>query len=69
MFMVLFLINFMSVPSLQANMTEMQSSEREINLVANRLNNHPRKTRDYKTPNELFKGVPTQLLRSLRCCA
>ncbi|CAM3529280.1 conserved protein of unknown function [Xenorhabdus nematophila AN6/1] len=50
-------------------MTEMQSSEREINLVANRLNNHPRKTRDYKTPNELFKGVPTQLLRSLRCCA
>ncbi|WP_141557334.1 IS30 family transposase, partial [Xenorhabdus cabanillasii] len=44
-------------------------SEREINLVANRLNNRPRKTRDYKTPNELFKGVPTQLLRSLRCCA
>ncbi|CEE93886.1 conserved hypothetical protein [Xenorhabdus nematophila str. Anatoliense] len=44
-------------------------SEREINLVANRLNNRPRKTRDYKTPNELFKGIPTHLLRPLRCCA
>lgn len=38
-------------------------SEREVNLVANRLNNRPRKTRDYKTPNELFKGIPTHLLR------
>ncbi|CDG19507.1 transposase (fragment) [Xenorhabdus doucetiae] len=44
-------------------------SEREVNLVANRLNNRPRKTRDYKTPNELFTGTPTHLLRSLRCCA
>ncbi|MDE9482739.1 IS30 family transposase [Xenorhabdus bovienii] len=44
-------------------------SEREINLVANRLNNRPRKTRDYKTPNELFKGIPSHLLRPLRCCA
>ncbi|CDH00777.1 hypothetical protein XBFM1_1840001 [Xenorhabdus bovienii str. feltiae Moldova] len=26
--------------------------------MANRLNNRPRKTRDYKTPNELFKGIP-----------
>ncbi|MDX8001186.1 IS30 family transposase [Xenorhabdus sp. Reich] len=43
-------------------------SEREVNLVANRLNNRPRKTRDYKTPNELFNGIPTHLLRSLRCC-
>ncbi|CAM3775729.1 IS30 family transposase [Xenorhabdus thuongxuanensis] len=41
-----------------------QVSEREINLVANRLNKRPRKTRDYKTPNELFKGIPTRLLRS-----
>lgn len=39
-------------------------SELEINLVANRLNKRPRKTRGYKTPNELFKGIPTRLLRS-----
>ncbi|SFO00661.1 Integrase core domain-containing protein [Xenorhabdus japonica] len=45
-----------------------QVSELEINLVANRLNHRPRKTRDDKTPNELFKGIPTHLLRSLRCC-
>ncbi len=44
-------------------------SELEVNLVANRLNNHPRKTRGYKTPNELFKGTSTHLLRSLQCCA
>ncbi|MBC8953667.1 transposase [Xenorhabdus sp. PB62.4] len=41
-----------------------QVSEREINLVANRLNKRPRKTRGYKTPNELFKGISTRLLRS-----
>ncbi|PHM62371.1 IS30 family transposase [Xenorhabdus ishibashii] len=40
-----------------------QVSEREINLVANRLNKRPRKIRDYKTPDELFKGIPTRLLR------
>ncbi|WP_340620642.1 IS30 family transposase [Xenorhabdus siamensis] len=40
-----------------------QVSEREVNLVANRLNNRPRKTRNYKTPNELFKGISTHLLR------
>ncbi|MDC9606936.1 IS30 family transposase, partial [Xenorhabdus griffiniae] len=40
-----------------------QVSEREINLVANRLNKRPRKTRDYKTPDELFKGISTRLLR------
>ncbi|WP_143706557.1 IS30 family transposase, partial [Xenorhabdus innexi] len=39
-------------------------SELEINLVANRLNKRPRKTRGYQTPNELFKGIPTRLLRS-----
>ncbi|MEX0448064.1 IS30 family transposase [Xenorhabdus sp. SGI246] len=39
-------------------------SEREINLVENRLNKRPRKTRGYKTPNELFKGIPTRLLHS-----
>ncbi|CBJ83035.1 hypothetical protein XBJ1_3917 [Xenorhabdus bovienii SS-2004] len=47
----------------------LEVSEREINLVANRLNNRPRKIRDYKTPNELFKGIPSHLLRPLRCCA
>nr|WP_275390859.1 IS30 family transposase [Xenorhabdus bovienii] len=38
-------------------------SEQEVNLVANRLNKRPRKTRGYKTPDELFKGIRTCLLR------
>ncbi|CDG86625.1 IS30 family transposase [Xenorhabdus bovienii] len=38
-------------------------SELEVNLVANRLNKRPRKTRGYKTPDELFKGIRTCLLR------
>ena len=34
----------------------------EIDFVMNRLNNQPRKTRDNKTPNELFKGLRVDLL-------
>ncbi|WP_340619058.1 IS30 family transposase [Xenorhabdus entomophaga] len=38
-------------------------SELEINLAANSLNKRPRKTRGYNTPDELFKGTKTHLLR------
>ncbi len=37
-------------------------TQEEIDFVMNRLNNRPRKTRDNKTPNELFKGLRVDLL-------
>jgi IS30 family transposase len=37
-------------------------TQEEIDFVMNRLNSRPRKTRDNKTPNELFKGLRVDLL-------
>jgi len=34
----------------------MTLSEEEIQLAVDNLNHRPRKTRDYKTPHELFTG-------------
>ena len=37
-------------------------SDKEIQYVMDRLNNRPRKTRDCRSPNELFKGLRVDLL-------
>lgn len=37
-------------------------TDQQIKSVMHRLNNRPRKTRDYKTPNELFMGQLVDLL-------
>lgn len=37
-------------------------SDEAIHYVMDRLNNRPRKTRDYRSPNELFKGLRVDLL-------
>lgn len=37
-------------------------SQKQVNDVMNKLNNRPRATRGFKTPNELFKGLSTNLL-------
>ena len=37
-------------------------TQEEIDFVMNRLSNRPRKTRNNKTPNELFKGLRVDLL-------
>lgn len=37
-------------------------TQAQIDFVMNRLNNRPRKTRDYKTPNEMFTGLRENLL-------
>ena len=41
-------------------------SEAQIRMVMNRLNNRPRMTRDFKTPNELFTGQRIDLLAAQR---
>lgn len=40
----------------------MKLSEEEIQTAVNKLNHRPRKTRGYKTPYELFTGLPTKLV-------
>jgi IS30 family transposase len=40
----------------------MKLSEEEIQTAVNKLNHHSRKTRGYKTPYELFTGLPTKLV-------
>lgn len=39
-----------------------QVTDEQVNHVMDRLNNRPRKTRGYKTPNELFMGQRVELL-------
>lgn len=39
-----------------------QVTDEQVQHVMNRLNNRPRKTRGYKTPNELFTGQRVELL-------
>jgi transposase, IS30 family len=37
-------------------------TDEELNFVMDRLNSRPRKTRGYRSPNELFWGQPANLL-------
>ena len=39
-----------------------QVSDEEVEFVMNRLNNRPRATRQFKTPNEMFLGKRVDLL-------
>ncbi|MFL0797331.1 MAG: hypothetical protein K6L73_07555 [Cellvibrionaceae bacterium] len=39
-----------------------QVSDKQISLVMERLNNRPRRTRDGRSPNELFMGQRVDLL-------